>query len=95
MDKKYGSITIHQLDLMKHALGLDQTKPKRCKYTAYRNYFCLYGQIVEWESLVELGVAASGDATHMGNESVFYFVSKEGIQLMENVLGFKIVEGVE
>jgi len=52
MTKQYENVTIHQLDLMKHALGLDQpnAKPKRGKYTAYRNYFCSYGKNEEWES---------------------------------------------
>jgi hypothetical protein len=96
MNLKYEQITIHQLNLMKHALGLDQTKakPKRGKYTAYRNYYCSYGKNEAWESLVECGVAISraGDPD-IYPTSVFYHVSKEGMQLMEGILGFKIVEG--
>jgi hypothetical protein len=93
---EYENITIRQLNLMKHALGLDQTKakPKRGKYTAYRNYYCSYGKNEDWESLVESGVATSrtGDP-EIYPTSVFYHVSNEGMQLLERVLGFKIVEG--
>jgi len=91
MNNKYRNITLNQLDLMKHAVGLDQVgaKPKRGTYTAYRNYFCTYGKDEDWESLVGLGVAIS----HIGDPSVYYHVSKDGLQMMEGVLGFKIVEG--
>ena len=91
MKSKYETITVKQLDNMKHALGLDQTKakPKRGKYTAYRNYFCTYGKNDEWESLVECGLATF----HVGDPSVYYHVSEEGLQFMSEILGFKIVEG--
>jgi len=91
MDKKYEHITLRHFDLMKHAVGLDQVnaKPKRGKYTTYRNYFCTHGKDTDWESLVECGVATY----HNSDPSVYYHVSPGGLQLMERVLGFKIVEG--
>ncbi len=91
MNKKYENLTIHQFDLMKHAVGLDQVgaKPKRGKYTAYRNYFCTHGKDTDWEILVECGAATC----HNGDPSVYYHVSAGGLQFMEEVLGFKIVEG--
>lgn len=93
MKQIYKNITIHQLELMKHAIGLDNTKSKRKTYTAYRNYFCTYGNSEEWEALVKLGVAKS----NVGNQeiypnSVFYHVSDYGLRVMEEILGFKIVE---
>jgi hypothetical protein len=90
MDKKYETVTLRQLDLMKHALGLDQVgaKPKRGKYTAYRNYFCTYGNDADWEELVKLGVATF----NVREPSVYYHVSTDGITMMEGILGFKIVE---
>ncbi len=96
MDQKYNQITLNQLNLMKHALGLDNSKakPKRGKYTAYRNYYCTYGKNVDWETLVECGAATS----NVGNpeiypDTVFYYVSMDGMKLMGSILGFKIVEG--
>lgn len=94
MNQKYETITLHQLDLMKHAIGLDQAKPKRGKYTAYRNYYCSCGMNKDWDALVSCGLAIS----RVGNPeiyptSVFYHVSVEGMQLIGSVLGFKIVEG--
>lgn len=90
MNNKHRNITLNQFDLMKHALGIDEyTKPKRGTYKAYRNYFCTCGKDAEWESLVECGVATS----RIRDPSVFYHVSKDGLLLMEEVLGFKIVEG--
>lgn len=96
MNEKYSNITITQLNLMKHALGLDQTKakPKRGKCTVYRNYYCSYGKNDDWETLVECGVATY----RVGNpglypSSIFYHVSEDGLELMSNILGFKIIEG--
>jgi len=91
MNNKHRNITLNQFDLMKHAVGLDQVdaKPKRGKYTAYRNYFCTYGKDTEWEALVECGAAIS----KIGDPAVYYWVSEEGMRMMENVLGFKIVVG--
>lgn len=94
MKVKYETITLHQLDLMKHAIGLDQAKPKRGKYTAYRNYYCSSGTNTDWDTLVSCGLATFrvGDpAIHPS--SVFYHVSEAGMRLIGSVLGFKIVEG--
>ena len=90
MKRKYEPITIAQLELMKHAVGLDQVdaKPKRGKYTAYRNYFCTRGINADWETLLGLGVATSQTV----EPNVYYHVSGEGLQFMREVLGFKIVE---
>lgn len=92
MNENYSKITIHQFDLMKHALGLDHAKPKRGKCTVYRNYYCSYGKNGDWETLVECGVATY----RVGNpelypSSIFYHVSEDGLELMSNVLGFKII----
>ena len=65
-----------------------RANPKRGKYTAYRNYFCTRGKDDEWEKLVELGIATY----HTDDPSVYYHVSKDGLELMESILGFKIVE---
>jgi hypothetical protein len=88
-------ITTEQLNLMKHAIGLDRpkAKPKRGKYTAYRNYYCSYEKNEDWEYLVgqDLATAHKGDP-ELYPASIFYHVSEKGIKLMEIVLGFKIVE---
>jgi len=91
MELKYENITMRQFDLMKHAVGLDQVgaKPKRGKYTAYRNYFCTCGTDIDWKALVECGAATCNKS----DPSVYYHVSTAGLQLMESILGFKIVEG--
>lgn len=40
MDQKYENITKNQISMMKHALGLgnSKSKPKYGKYTAYRKF---------------------------------------------------------
>jgi len=96
MNQVYETPTIHHLDLMKHALGLDQTKskPKRGKYTAYRNYYCSFGKNADWETLVENGLATSREGNpEIYPSSVFYYVSEDGMKFIGDVLGFKIVEG--
>ena len=96
MNQVLETLTIHHIDLMKHALGLDQTKskPKRGKYTAYRNYYCNNGKNCDWETLVECGLATSRDGNpEIYPSSVFYYVSEKGMKFLGNVLGFKIIEG--
>ena len=81
------SISIEQLDNMKHAIGYERSEVKRGKYEAYRNYFTTNGPEESWEKLCDKGYAVSG----AGAKYVVYHVSDKGLELMENLLDIKII----
>lgn len=92
MNQLHENITLKQFDLMKHAIGIDWQKAKLGKYTAYRNYFHTYEKISDWETLVKYGAATSYTVNHeIYTSAIYYQVSAEGIKLLENILGFKII----
>ena len=85
------TVTLSQFELMKHAIGIERSKIKRSKYVAYRNYFCCTGKDIEWELMVEQGLATFNKS--LDNNSTYYFVTKEGIRLIERILEIRVVEG--
>jgi hypothetical protein len=75
-------ITPYQLDLMKHALGLDyHEKP-------YRNYFCTQETDKAWNELTEKGLAVKG-TKKPDNKYIYFWCSKQGV---EYVTGKRISE---
>ena len=83
------NVTIEQIDLMKHAIRYERNKIKKGKYTAWRNHFCTDRGDEDWEHLRKLKFA-----TILDNSGGFvcYFVSREGMNLLENLLDIKIIE---
>lgn len=87
-------VNLQQLDLMKHAIGLERAKVKRGKYNAYRNYFSTHDKCsdyAEWEQLVKLELATKREPDKQG--VIYYFVSEKGIELLARILEIRIVEG--
>ena len=55
------TVTSNQIDFMKHCLGFENSKvkgTKHRKYKAYRNYFSTSNDDIEWDKLVEQGLAS-------------------------------------
>lgn len=81
------------IEEMRHAIGLDYSKPKRGKYKAYRNY-CMYTAPHSiWEKLVQKGYAEYRHEKKPGwipNESYWYYLTRTGLDLMETMIGAKI-----
>ncbi|TDR54213.1 hypothetical protein [Paenilisteria rocourtiae] len=76
------AVTQQQVDLMKHALGLDNTK------RAYRNHFAaLIVNTGDWDNLVKKGLAEKGENT---GRLIYYHVSELGRQFLD----FYGIEGV-
>jgi hypothetical protein len=73
----------NEIELMKHAIGLDYKNPRhyreRAYYKPYRNYFGAGGVDKTWESLVERGLAETSDHS-------MYRVSNKGLEELGNVL---------
>ena len=78
------SVTINQLDNMKHAIGYKRDSVKRGKYRSYRNYYASGATDESWEHLINQGYATGGNG--------YYHVSEKGFELIENILDIKIVD---
>lgn len=91
--ENYG-FRVNQIDLMKHCIGLDSSKPTgvKCrKYEAYRNYFTDSQDNTEWDILVMQGLAIKRDMPiHTGEIHKLYRVSKKGIELLQYLLDLNI-----
>lgn len=90
---KTDDVTLKQINYMKHCIGYEKSKVKRNKYSAWRNYFTTSETDGDWDKLVELGLATKRDFKDgCGDNPQVYFVSREGLTLLERLLGIKIVE---
>lgn len=69
----FPEITMQHIEIMCHAIGLDDEKPKRSRrgeyYYPYRNYYDSGTKHLAWEQLVELGYACKSDGSvyHLTN----------------------------
>jgi len=87
------TLTVEQIDNMKHAIGFDQKKVKRGKHGAYRNYYTTCKPHDGWETLVETGYAIKFPFSRgVGENPMMYSVSKNGMEALEKILGIKITE---
>jgi len=90
------TITSNQIDCMKHCLGFENRRvkgTKHRKYKAYRNYFTTSNDDIEWDKLVEQGLATKQDFLNgCGDNPKAYFVSDEGKKLLSSITGVKITE---
>ena len=81
-------ITLNEIDLIKHAIGLDEIKKIRYgKYNAYRNYFYTYIPDNNWEVLIQKGLADSRTET---NGYITYFITKECFEMLSKIFMAKI-----
>ena len=80
-------LTIRQISLMQHALGLDDGEPIRGQRLVYRNYFDAGENIGAWDDLESKGLAAK-NICHNG--SVEYSVTDVGIQALERIMLIKL-----
>ena len=84
--KKKVSLTVSQIDKMKHALGYERISAKRGKYVAYRNYYSCSAENRDFEYLVFWGLAYES--------SPYYFhITKLGAEILGEILGIEIEIG--
>lgn len=89
-----GNISIDQVELMKHAIGLTRKRIKAYKYNAFRNYYTTPDTHHSWEYLVHIGYAVSNDFKNgVGKNPKMYSVTRKGMDLLEQVTFIKITEG--
>jgi len=82
------SVTVYQLELMKHAIGFDRGKVKRGKYKAWRNYYCSYEECDNWNRLMLLELAVKAKR----GKAIYYFLTDKGLSFVGSTLGLKVVE---
>lgn len=85
-------ITLGQINNMKHCIGFTNKKIKRGKYETYRNYYTTCGDNENWDKLVELGLAGKRNSRMAGDFTKVYWVTKEGMEFLGELLGCKIGE---
>lgn len=85
------TLSMEQLDNMRHAVGYDPTllRKGQMSYTATRNYFTCSHADSEWEDLVERGLAS---ASTFGT-GVCYRLTRDGFAILSYVHRVAIKEG--
>ena len=84
-------LTIRQISLMQHALGLDDgVHGRRGLIIAYRNYFDAGESIKAWEDLMKKGLAGRNISR---DGEIEYWVTQEGITALERIMLIKIKWG--
>lgn len=78
-------ISERQKEEMKHTLGMDYKKKP------YRNYFYCNKDDVNWNDLVEKGLAIKGGSWNNEDENCYFKLSKEGVEF---ILGKQMKESI-
>ncbi len=81
-------LSVSQIQMMKHALGLDNPFLSKRKPEAYRNYYAT-GDDPEWNDIVEKGLAEKR-ADPFCKGDVIYHLTTEGIDYLSSLIGKKI-----
>lgn len=87
-------VTMKQIDLMKHMIGLDYQCPYRRHnklfYKPYRNFFSTHSTCNDYPCLVDL--VDKGLATHhtFDDNAEYFFLSEQGLNALGEILGVTI-----
>lgn len=80
------SLTIEQIENLKHTIGFKIDKVENGVYYAYRNFFGVGKNIPSWDDLVVKEIA--GRTTKF--DEVVYYVTDKGFELLSEILGVEI-----
>ena len=83
------SLTLHQIELMKHAVGLEPSNVKNGKYEAYRNYYAAAGNNPDWAYLVSQKLAVSRRDPFCPKDTVYHLTAK-GMDTLSEIVGVTI-----
>lgn len=90
MNNTNWSLSLEQIDNMKHAVGFKHSKVRRGKYFAYRNYYTTSGNDASWDDLVNQGIATNRPLYN--GQGLIYFLSDRGMAVLSKILGLTISE---
>ncbi|MVB11155.1 hypothetical protein CAFE_18610 [Caprobacter fermentans] len=91
------SVSLVQIEDMKHCVGFDHRMVKRGKYNVWRNYFTTADDDSDWDNLVKQRLATKEDFPHgCGDNPKAYQVSKDGLDFLGRVLSINMIgDGTE
>lgn len=69
-------VTPYQLELMQHCVGIGRKKKP------YRNNFFTKETDKDWNELVEKGLAVKGNRRPNGDECIYFWLSKQGVEFL-------------
>ncbi|MBN7575434.1 hypothetical protein C1H57_08435 [Clostridium sp. 2-1] len=69
-------VTQYQLDIMRHCVGIGR------KNKPYRNYFFTQETDKDWNELVQKGLAEKGTNHPNNDECIYFWLSKQGLELI-------------
>lgn len=81
-------LSLRQIEIMRHAIGLGNEKLKKSRYDAYRNRYVVTDPNTEWEYLIGIGYAGNSEFQIGGN--VVYYVTDSGIEYLSSLFGLTI-----
>lgn len=83
-------LSIHQIQMMQHAIGFDLIRIKKNKFNAYRNRYVVSQPNYEWEELVFIGYATK--IKFKEDKQICYYVSDLGMKSLGDLMGCVIEE---
>lgn len=79
------TLSLAEVDLLKHMIGFEPTRAKKGKYTAYRNGFATHKPNPKLERLCTLGIC-SKQVSEL-SFGLIYHIAKKGAELLSEYLG--------
>ena len=81
-------LSLRQIEMMRHAIGLGNDKLKKSRYDAYRNRYIVSKPDENWEYLISIGYASTREF-EMENQ-IGYYVSELGVKYLSDLFGLII-----
>lgn len=78
-------LSLRQIDLMRHAIGLGNEKLKKRQYDVYRNHYVSAKIDEDWEYLVSVGYATKREFEN--EKQIGYYVTTQGAKYLTCLFG--------
>ena len=78
-------LSLRQIEIMRHAIGLGNEKLKKSIYDAYRNYFVTSKIDEDWEYLVGINYATKREFEN--EKQIVYYVTTQGAKYLTCLFG--------
>lgn len=85
---KEPKLSLRQIEIMRHAIGLGNEKLKKSRYDAYRNHFVTSKIDEDWEYLVSIGYATKRDFE--SKKQIGYYVASMEAKYLTCLFGITI-----
>lgn len=78
-------LSLRQIEIMRHAIGLGNEKLKKSIYDAYKNYFVTSEIDEDWEYLVGINYATKREFEN--EKQIGYYVTTQGAKYLTCLFG--------